>query len=74
MNDINIMTYETSIKGNYQCLQTVFAQCQAWAQRFEVTFASDKFELIHFTHSCIKFNLTVTVQLDDTTVGSVTTV
>ena len=31
------------------------------AQRFRVTFASDKFELTHFIHSYIKFNLTITV-------------
>ena len=74
VNDINILIYDISTKENCQCLKIVIVQCKTWAQRFEVAFASDKFELIHFTHSHMKFNLTVTVQLDDITVGLVTTV
>jgi exonuclease III len=73
-DDANILTYGTSTEGNCQRLQAAFVRCQAWARRFGVTFAPDKFELIHFTRSRTKFNLAATVRLDDITVAPSTVV
>jgi hypothetical protein len=66
MDDINILTYSKSTERNCLELETVHSRCLAWAKRFGMKFAPQKYELIHFTRRRTAFNLAATIRLGET--------
>src|SRR6201995_466661 len=62
--DINILAYSASTEQNCTRLSRVHEKCQSWALRHGITFAPDKYELIHFTTARKKHNLQASVRLD----------
>ncbi len=65
VNDINILTYESSITSNCRILKEMHAHCETWARRHEVVFASIKYELIHLTRNSRKFDMQTFVRICD---------
>ncbi len=65
VNDINILTYESSITSNCRILKKMHAHCETWARRHEVVFASIKYELIHLTRNSRKFDMQTIVRICD---------
>jgi len=57
--------YSTSTEQNCARLSEVHKKCQNWALRHGITFAPQKYELIHFTTASKRFNLKASVQLGD---------
>jgi hypothetical protein len=57
VDDTNILTYGTSTEANCRTLERVHDKCLGWAVRHGMSFAPQKYELIHFTRSRTKFNL-----------------
>ena len=62
VDDVNILAYSQSTAGNCKKLEKVHERCLAWAKRFGLKFASQKYELIHFSRR-YSFDLSATVQL-----------
>jgi hypothetical protein len=59
VDDINILTYSTATKSNYVMLESIHHECEKWAVTHGVKFASDKYEMMHFSRSSKKFNMSV---------------
>ncbi len=65
VNDINILTYESSITSNCRILKKMHAHCETWTRLHEVVFASIKYELIHLTRNSRKFDMQTIVRICD---------
>ncbi len=65
VNDINILTYESSITSNCRILKEMHAHCETWARRHEIVFASIKYELIHLTRNSREFDMQKIVRICD---------
>lgn len=56
-DDTHILTYSRTTETNCRTLEKVHDNCLAWAKRYGMSFAPQKYELTHFTRSHTKFNL-----------------
>ncbi len=65
VNDINILTYETSTKSNCRALEKAHVECELWARRHEARFASTKYELMHLTRNHRRFNMTTIININE---------
>jgi hypothetical protein len=65
VNDINILTYETSTKNNCRALKKTHVECELWAKRHEARFASIKYELMHLTRNYRRFNMTTIININE---------
>jgi hypothetical protein len=65
VNDINILTYETSTKSNCRALKKAHVECELWARRHEAHFASIKYELMHLTRNQRRFNMTTIININE---------
>jgi hypothetical protein len=67
VNDINILTYDTSITSNCKALKKTHVICELWARRHDVCFASIKYELLHLTRNHKRFDMTITINVKNVT-------
>ncbi len=65
VNDINILTYNTSITNNCKALKKIHVICELWARRHNVRFASTKYELLHLTRNHRRFDMTITINVEN---------
>jgi hypothetical protein len=65
VNDINILTYETSTKSNCRALKKAHVECELWARRHEARFASIKYELMHLTRNHRRFKMTTIININE---------
>jgi hypothetical protein len=63
-DDLNVLVYGRSTESNCRALEGVHRECLAWAKRFGMKFAPQKYELIHFTTASKRFNLSATVNFE----------
>jgi predicted RNA binding protein with dsRBD fold (UPF0201 family) len=63
VNDINILTYDTSITSNCKALKKTHVICELWTRRHDVRFASTKYELLHLTKNHKRFDMTITINV-----------
>ncbi len=63
INDINILTYDKFIEEICKTLSKTHDVCVKWAWIHETTFASEKYELTHFTRKSRKFNMMTSIQI-----------
>jgi hypothetical protein len=63
VNDINILTYDTSITNNCRTLKKIHVICELWTRRHDVRFASIKYELLHLTKNHKRFDMTITINV-----------
>ena len=63
VDDVNILAYSRSTASNCRKIEQVHQKCLAWAQRFGLKFAPQKYELIHFTRRK-GFDLSANIQLE----------
>jgi hypothetical protein len=69
-NDVNILIYDKSTNKNCKNLKRVHKFCERWAIRHEFLFASIKYELIHFIKNSKKFDMTITIKIESSTIQS----
>jgi predicted RNA binding protein with dsRBD fold (UPF0201 family) len=74
VNDINILTYDTSITSNCKTLKKTHVICELWARRHEARFASIKYELLHLTKNHKRFDMTITINVKNVIKKSTTIV
>ena len=63
MDNLNVLTYSSTTEANCATLSKVHERCLRWAERHEITFASHKYELIHFSIKIKRHNLAVSIDL-----------
>lgn len=64
-DDLNALAYSTSTEQNCQKLEALHLEALVWAKRHGISFAPDKYELIHFTRARKRFNLQASIKLTD---------
>ena len=70
VDDVNILTYETNTKSNCRTLSKLHNKCQKWARTHGVSFAPQKYELLHLIKRFKKFNMKSTLQIDQIKITS----
>jgi hypothetical protein len=65
VDDINILTYDTSITSNCRALKKTHVICELWARRHDVRFASTKYELLHLARNHRRFDMTITINVEN---------
>jgi predicted RNA binding protein with dsRBD fold (UPF0201 family) len=63
VNDINILTYDTSITSNCRALKKTHVICELWTRWHDVRFASIKYELLHLAKNHKRFDMTITINI-----------
>ncbi len=63
INDINILVYDKFIKEICRTLSKAHDVCAKWACTHDTTFASEKYELTHFTRKSKRFNMMTSIQI-----------
>ena len=63
VNDINILTYNKSIKRNCEMLKKTWEKIVEWAERHDFKFNERKHELIHFSKISKRYNMNVNMTL-----------
>ncbi len=65
INDINILVYDDKfIKEICRTLSKEYDVCTKWACTHDTTFASEKYELTHFTRKLKRFNIMISIQIE----------
>ncbi len=65
VNDINILIYDKITESICKSLSRAHDVCVKWAWTHDATFASEKYELTHFTHKSKRFNMTVNLCIEN---------
>ncbi len=63
VNDINILIYDRFIEEICRTLSKAHDVCVKWACTHDATFASEKYELTHFTRKLKRFNMMTSIQI-----------
>ncbi len=61
VNDINILVYNRFIEEICRTLSKAYDVCAKWACTHDVMFASEKYELTHFTRKSKKFDMMTSI-------------
>jgi hypothetical protein len=69
-DDVNILIYDKNTNENYRNLKRVHKLCERWAIRHEFLFVSIKYELIQFIKNSKKFDMTITIKIESSTIQS----
>ena len=65
INDINILIYDKITESICKSLSWAHDICAKWAWTHDATFASEKYEFTHFTHKSKRFNMTVSLHIEN---------
>ncbi len=68
VNDINILVYDRFIEEICRTLSKAHDVCAKWARIHDVTFASEKYELTHFTRKLKRFNMMTSIQIESSVI------
>ncbi len=61
INDINILVYDRFIEEICKALSKAHDVCAKWACTHDATFASEKYELMHFTRKLKRFDMMISI-------------
>ncbi len=61
INDINILVYDRFTEEICRTLSKAHDVCMKWACTHDATFASEKYELTHFTRKSKRFNMMISI-------------
>ncbi len=70
INDINILVYNRFTEEICKTLSKVHDVCAKWACTHDVMFASEKYELTHFTRKSKRFNMMISIQIESSVIKS----
>ncbi len=65
VNDINILIYDKITKSICKSLSWAYNVCAKWAWTHDATFASEKYELTHFTRKSKRFDMTISLYIEN---------
>ncbi len=70
INDINILVYDRFTEEICRTLSKAHDVCAKWACTHDATFASEKYELMHFTRKLKRFNMMINIQIESSVIKS----
>ncbi len=70
VNDINILIYDRFTEEICRTLSKAHDVCAKWACTHDATFASEKYELTHFTRKLKRFNMMTSIQIENSIIKS----
>ncbi len=70
INDINILVYDRFIEEICKTLSKAHDVCAKWVCTHDVMFASEKYELTHFTRKSKRFNMMTSIQIENSVIKS----
>ncbi len=70
INDINILTYDKFIEEICRILSRMHDVCVKWACTHDATFASEKYELMHFIRKLKRFDMMTSIQIESSVIKS----
>ncbi len=70
INDINILVYDRFTEEICRTLSKAHDVCAKWACTHDATFASEKYELTHFTRKSKRFDMTTSIQIKSSVIKS----
>jgi len=70
INDINILVYDRFTEEICRTLSKAHDVCAKWARTHDATFASEKYELTHFTRKSKRFDMTTSIQIENSVIKS----
>ncbi len=70
VNDINILVYDRFTEEICRTLSKAHDVCAKWARTHDATFASEKYELMHFTRKSKRFDMTTSIQIENSVIKS----
>ncbi len=70
VNDINILVYDRFTEEICRILSKAHDVCVKWARTHNATFASEKYELTHFTRKSKRFNMMTSIQIESSVIKS----
>ena len=65
VDDINALAYGKSTQENCRTLERIHRECERWALRHGSLFAPTKYELIHLSRNPKKFDMTATINIEN---------
>ncbi len=65
INDINILIYDKITESICKILSQAHDVCAKWTWTHDATFASEKYKLTHFTYKLKKFDMTVSLHIEN---------
>ena len=65
VDDINILIYNKITESICKLLSRAHDVCAKWAWTHDATFASEKYELTHFTRKSKRFDMTVSLHIEN---------
>jgi hypothetical protein len=63
VDDVNLLTYGTSVEENCRNLKKVYDACEDWARRHDSKFNFKKYKLLHLTRTPKKYNTETSVKI-----------
>ncbi len=70
VNDINILIYDKITESICKTLSQAHDVCAKWARTHDATFASEKYELTHFIRKSKRFDMTVSLCIENSIIKS----
>ncbi len=70
VDDINILVYDRFTEEICKTLSKAHDVCAKWACTHDATFASEKYELTHFTRKSKKFDMMTSIQIENSVIKS----
>jgi hypothetical protein len=64
IDDVNLLTYGISVKGNCRNLKRIYNVYENWAKRYGSKFNFKKYELLYLTRTPKRFNIKVSIKID----------
>ena len=68
VNDINILVYNRFIEEICKTLSKAYDVCVKWACIHDATFASEKYELTYFTRKSKRFDMMISIQIENSVI------
>jgi len=70
VDDINILAYGRFTEATCETLSKAHDACTKWARTHGATFASEKYELTHFTRKPNRFDMTASIRIENSIIKS----
>jgi len=70
VDDINILVYDRFTEEICRTLSKAHDVCAKWARTHDATFASEKYELTHFTRKSKRFDMMTSIQIENSVIKS----
>ncbi len=68
INDINILAYNRFIEEICRILSRAHDVCAKWVRTHDATFASEKYEFMHFIRKSKRFDIMTSIQIESSVI------